>query len=96
VNRVHPRLSDPASLEACARALASLGQPFDPSAPERLLRAAREHLQLTAAEQRILAELDALFPEESVPCRVLVPALAADVHGILELNRVASYLAPAR
>ena len=96
VNRVHPQLSEPATLEACTRALGSLGQPFEAGAPERLLRAAREHLQLTAAEQRILAELDALFPEESVPCRVLVPALAADVHGVLELNRVAGYLAPTR
>lgn len=96
VNRVHPRLSEPATLEACTRALAAVGQRFDEGAPERLLRAAREHLQVTAAEQRILAELDALFPVESVPCRVLVPALAADVHGVLELSRVASYLAPTR
>lgn len=96
VNRVHPRLSEPATLEACRQALDSLGHAFGEGAPERLLRAAREHEQLTAAEQGILAELDALFPPESVPCRVLVPALAADVHGVSELSRVASYLAPTR
>lgn len=94
VNRVHPTLSEPATLEACREALGSLRHGFDEGAPERLLRAAREHVQVTLAEQEILAELDALFPPESVPCRVLVPALAADVHGVLELSRVASYLAP--
>jgi len=96
VNRVQPSLSQTPTLEACEQALGSLHHDFDPAAPERLLRAAREHLELTLAEQRILGELDALFPVESVPCRVLVPALAADVHGVVELSRVASYLAPAR
>ncbi|HEU5073057.1 MAG TPA: ArsA-related P-loop ATPase [Polyangiaceae bacterium] len=95
VNRVHPKLSEPATLEACQRAVAQLGHDFDDGAAEKFLRAAREHVQVTLAEQAILAELDALFPLESVPCRVLVPALAADVHGVPELNRVASYIAPA-
>ncbi len=94
VNRVHPVLVEQPTLEACEAALQSLALPFDPKAAERLSKAAQEHERLTRAEQNCLSDVDALFPLESVPCRVTVPVLAADVHGVHELARVAASLCP--
>ena len=94
LNRMQPSLSEAPTLEACRQAIASLGMALSPDAAERLLRVAEEHRHTTAAERTHLSELDALFPPESVPRRIVVPALAGDVHGIEELSRVAAFLCP--
>lgn len=94
VNRVHPTLSEEATLESCQLALEAIGKGFGEQAAERLLQVAADHARLTAMEQQSLSDLDVLFPVERVPCRVVVPALAADVHGVRELSKVAEYLCP--
>jgi anion-transporting ArsA/GET3 family ATPase len=94
INRVEPRLAEPVTLDACVRTIESLGGAFDARAAERLLQVAREHARRSEADRAVLLDLDALFPIESVPRRVIVPMLAADVHGVGELSRVARFLCP--
>lgn len=92
VNRVQPELDRAPTLASARDALAQLDLNEELVDVASVLRAGREHVALTVEEQANLAEVDAQFPAASLQQRVFVPALAADVHGVGELARLATYL----
>jgi anion-transporting ArsA/GET3 family ATPase len=88
-NRVSSSLLPPGaaapSPEALAAALASAGEPFDPSLPERLARAVADNELLAAADRR---QAERLFGEIDA-AHSAVPRFEGDVHDLDGLARLA-------